>query len=192
MSTSARFYIQRLYHHLLPSYHPLIQHCPFSPSLLDPSLLPCPSIDNSLPEDTRLQFQHLLLEYDRVFNPDISSGYNGAAGPIQATVNIGPVQPLQRKGRVPQYSRNQLSELQAKFDELKQAKVFRRPEDIGITVEYLNPSFLVKKPSGGHRLVTAFDDVARYSKLQPSLMPDIDTTLCTITPWRYMIKTDLT
>ena len=98
----------------------------------------------------------------------------------------------QRKGRVPQYSRNQLVELQAKFDELEQAQVFRRPEDLGITVEYLNPSFLVKKPSGGHRLVTAFADVARYSKPQPSLMPDVDTTLRTIAPWRYMIKTDLT
>ena len=46
--------------------------------------------------------------------------------------------------RIPQYSRNQLVELQAMFDELEQAKVFRRPEDLGITVEYLNPSFLVK------------------------------------------------
>ena len=78
------------------------------------------------------------------------------------------------------------------FDELEQVNVFRRPEDLGITVEYLNPSFLVKKPSGGHRLVTAFADVARYSKPQPSLMPDVNTTLRTITPWRYLIKTDLT
>ena len=40
--------------------------------------------------------------------------------------------------------------------------------------------------------MTAFADVARYSKLQPSLMPDVNTTLRTITPWRYLIKTDLT
>ena len=33
-----------------------------------------------------------------------------------------------------------------------------------------------KKPSGGHRLVTAFADVAWYSKPQPSLMPDVNTT----------------
>ena len=78
------------------------------------------------------------------------------------------------------------------FDELEQAKVFRRPEDLGITVEYLNPSFLVKKPSGGYHLVTAFADVARYSKPQPSLMPDVNSTLRTIAPWRYLIKTDLT
>ena len=99
--------------------------------------------------------------------------------------------PLNEKA-VPPYSRNQLVELQAKFDELEQAEVFRRPEDLGITVEYLNPSFLVKKPSGGYRLVTAFADVARYSKPQPSLMPDVDSTLRTIAPWRYTIKTDLT
>ena len=157
---------------------------PFSSSVsIDP--------DNILSEDLCVKLRHLLQTYDRVFNPDIT-GYNGAAGPIQASVNIGPVQPPQRKGRVPQYSRNQLVELQAKFDELEQAEVFRRPEDLGITVEYLNPSFLVKKPSGGHRLVTAFADVVRYSKPQPSLMPDVDSTLRTIAPWRYMIKTDLT
>ena len=147
--------------------------------------------DKLIPDATRLEFQQLLQKYDRVFNPVIT-GYNGAAGPINATVNMGPVQPPKRKGRVPQYSRNNLVQLQARFDELEQPQVFRRPEDLGITVEYLNPSFLVKKPPGGHRLVTAFADVARYSKPQPSLMPDVDTTLRTIAPWRYMIQTDLT
>jgi len=90
-----------------------------------------------------------LQVHERVFDPDIT-GYSGAAGSIQASVNIGHVHPPQQKGRVPQYSRNQLVELQAKFEELQQAKVFRRPEDLGITVEYLKRSFLVKKPPGGH------------------------------------------
>ncbi|CAC5378809.1 unnamed protein product [Mytilus coruscus] len=67
---------------------------------------------------------------------------------------MGPVQSPQRKGRVPQYSRNQLVELQQKFNELEAFGVFKRPEDIG--VEYVNPSFLVKKPNGSFRLVTAF------------------------------------
>ena len=147
--------------------------------------------DNLLPDQSRLKFQQLLQEYDRIVDPQIT-GYNGAAGPVQATVNIGPVQPPQHKGHILQYSRNQLEELQAMFDELEQAKVFCHREDLGITVEYLNPSFLVKKPSGGYRLVTAFADVARYSKPQPSLMPDVNSTLRTIAPWRYLIKTDLT
>ena len=113
--------------------------------------------DNLLPDQSCFKFQQLLQEYDRVLDPKIT-GYNGAAGPIQATVNIGPVQPPQRKGRIPQYVCNQLVELHTMFDELEQAKVFCCPEDLGITIEYLNPFFLVKKPSGGHRLVTAFAD----------------------------------
>ena len=133
----------------------------------------------------------MLQTHDKVFNPAIV-GYNGIAGPVQASVNMGPVQPPQRKGRVLQYSRDKLVELQQKFDGFEQCQVFQRPEDMGVTVEYLNPSFLIKKPSGGFRLVTAFTDVGRYSKPQPSLMPDIDSTLCTIAPWKYIIEADFT
>ena len=146
--------------------------------------------DNLLPCEIRNQFLHSLLQYDRVFKPDLP-GYNGTVGPIQAHVNMGPVEPPQRKGHLPLYSRNQLTDLQSKFDEFEKAGVFKKPEDVGISVEYLNPSFLVKKPSGGHRLVTAFEDVGRYSKPQPSLMPDVDSTLRTIAPWKFLIKTDL-
>ena len=119
-------------------------------------------------------------------------GYNGAVGPFKAVVNMGPVQPPQRKGRLPLYSRDKLVDLQTKFDELEALGVFARPEDVDITVEYLNRSFLVKKPSGGFRLVTAFADVGRYSKPQPSLMPDVDSTLRKISQWRYIIASDLT
>ncbi len=105
---------------------------------------------------------------------------------------MGPVQPPQRKGRVPQYSRGQLEDLQAQFDALESLGVFRKPEDIDVDVEYVNPSFLVKKPNGGFRLVTAFADVGRYSKPQPSLMPNVDATLRLIAQWRYIVATDLT
>ncbi|KAJ8027709.1 hypothetical protein HOLleu_29738 [Holothuria leucospilota] len=70
--------------------------------------------------------------------------------------------------------------------------VFARPEDVGVNVEYVNPSFLVKKSNDSFRLVTAFTDVGRYSKPQPSLMPDVDSTLRKVSQWQYIIKTDLT
>ena len=100
--------------------------------------------DNLLPCEIRNQFLHSLRQYDPVFKPDLP-GYNGAVGPIQARVNMGPVEPPQRKGSLPLYSRNQLSELQSKFDEVEKAGVFKKPEDVGISVEYLNSSFLIKK-----------------------------------------------
>lgn len=114
---------------------------------------------------------------DTVFSP-LSHGYNGQAGLFQSPVNIGPVMPPQRYGRLFQYSRGQLELLfQAQFNELESMGVFQKPEDVGVTVEYLNPSFIVKEGSGGFRLVNAFSEVARYCKPQPSLMPEVYSTL---------------
>ena len=48
----------------------------------------------------------------------------------------------------------------------------------------------MKKQSGGYRLVTAFTDVERYSKPQPSVLPDVDSTLRPIAQWRHLIATD--
>ena len=147
--------------------------------------------DNILPTPMQNSFQSLLETYDDVFDPTIT-GYNGVAGPFKAVVNMGPVQPSQPKGRLPQCPHNKLVELQQKFDDLEAQGVFHRPEDIGITIEYLSPSFLVTKLTGGHRLFTTFADVGRYSKPQTSLLPDVDTNLRTIAQWRYIIVTDLT
>ena len=146
--------------------------------------------DGLLSSSEKAAFVSLLREFQLVFDSRIP-GYNGAAGPIEGVVNMGPVEPPQRKGRVPQYSRDQLDMLQTKFDELESQGVFRRPEDLKVVVEYLNPSFLVKKRNGGFRLVTAFTDVGRYSKPQPSLMPDVDSTLLKIACWKYIIVSDL-
>ena len=144
-----------------------------------------------LPPEVKTQFRSLLSDFDHVFDPNIK-GYNGAVGQFEAIVNMGPVQPPQRKGRIPQYGRDKLVELQQKFDELESIGIFKRPEEVGVVAEYLNPSFLVKKPNGGFRLVTAFADVGRYSKPQPSLMPDVNSTLRTIGRWKYIITSDLT
>ena len=58
-------------------------------------------------------------------------------------------------------------------------------------MEYLNPSFLVKKRNGGFRLVTAFTDVGRLNKPQPSLMPEVNSTIFKIACWKYIIVSDL-
>jgi len=125
-----------------------------------------------------------------VFRPTVSK-YNGASGKIEAVVNMGPVLPPQRKGRLPHYNRDTLQELQHKFDELESVGVFAKPEDVNVTVEYLNMSFLVRKPNGGSRLVTNFAEVGQYSKPQPSLMPNVDSVLRDIARWKYIIVTDL-
>ena len=138
------------------------------------------------------KFLTLVQDYDDVFVSKLQC-YNGSMDPFEATTNMGPVQPPQRKGRVPQYFRGKPFELLQKFDDLDNQGVFARPESLSITAESLNPSFLVKKkPSGSFRLVTAFADLGRCSKPQSSLMPDVDSTLFNIAQWKYLIKSDLT
>ena len=47
---------------------------------------------------------------------------------------MGPVEPPQWKGRLPQYARDKLVELQEKFDHLEQLGVFQRPEDFTLGI----------------------------------------------------------
>ena len=136
-----------------------------APPLLQPPASPSPprvilDPDGCLDQDIHHKFIALNLEFDDVFNPSISK-YNGASGKIEAVVNIGPTLPPQRKGRLPQYNRNTLEELQDKFDELEAARVFAKPEQVNVHEEYLNTSFLVKKPNGGSQLMTSFGEVAQ-------------------------------
>ena len=148
-------------------------------------------------ESYQTKFHTLTQTYNDVFDTKIR-GYNGSMDPFEATINMGaiqppsPIPPTKHKGRVSQCARNKVLELHRKFDKLENQGVFARPESCGITAEYLNPSFLVKKTCGGFRLVTAFAEVGRYSKPQPSLMPDVDSTLRSIARWKYLIMSDLT
>lgn len=159
------------------------KHCHYDAVKVNP--------DQILSLETQQHFQRALQAHDSLFDPHFS-GYNGKVGTFNMKINMGPTQPPQRKGRLPQYSKEKLHILQDKCNKLEALGVLRKSEEIDITVEYLNPSFLVSKPNGGHRLVTVFEDVGHYSKPQPSLMPDIDSTLRTISQWIYLIVTDLT
>ena len=136
-------------------------------------------------------FRDVLKEYDSVFNPRISL-YNGHSGPCSVDINMCTTKPSPRRGRLPLYSKGNMDELQLKFDELVEKGIFARPQDLGVQVEYVSPSFLVRKPSGGSRLVTDFTSLAPFIKVMPSTLPDVNSTLLKIGSWKYIIKSDLT
>ena len=165
-------------HHASPSTQPNIDLISINP--------------DKNPEFTRWvhEYSALHADYEHVFS-DQFPGYNGHAGKIQATVNVSNCLPPQRKGRIPLYNRDKLVDLQEEFDRLEKIGVFKRPEEVGIDIEYVNPTFLIKKPNGTYRLVTSFGEVGKHSKPAPSLMPNVESTLGQIGQWKHIIKTDL-
>ena len=167
------------------------------PKVLPPKLYSDPTCNISVdPAGTILSksevdaFRSMNQSYAEVFSEELGC-YNGASGPFQHIINMGPSLPPQRRGRAPLYNRSNLELLQDKFDELQRKGVFARPEDLNLAVQYVNPSFLVKKPKG-HRLVTVFSELGMYCKPQPSIMPNVDQILRQIAQWKIIVKTDLT
>ena len=145
---------------------------------------------SQLTQEEKKLFVELNLKYDEVFEPIIGR-YNDYDGKLRARVNLGKTSPPTRKLHVPQYDKNNLDLLQEKFDELEANGVFARPEDVNVIVEHVSPSFLVKKPSGGYRLVTAFNSLGQYCKTLPVTMSTVDTVLRQMGTWNCIITTDL-
>ena len=90
-----------------------------------------------------VKFKNLHTTHASVLGEDLP-GYNGKFGAMSAFVNICNCLTPQRRDRIPQYSRNLLSELQSKFDRLEAKGVSATPECVGTYAEYVHPSFLVK------------------------------------------------
>ena len=145
---------------------------------------------NILSKSEKSKFDVVHKKYESVFSSGIGC-YNGHAGKFSHVINLGEKLPPQRKGRIPIYNRGDMEKLQEKFDELLDAGVLARAEDVGVPVEYVHPSFLVKKSSGGYRLVTSFGEMAEYARPQPTGTSNVEHVLLQVGQWKYIIKADL-
>ena len=139
----------------------------------------------------RKDFAHLHRRYDNVFNSRIGA-YNDASGHIRAFINMGPTEPPPQKARLPSYNTEKMRLLQQKMDELEDLGILARPEDVNVAIEHISPSFLVRKPDGSHRLVTAFNNIGAYAKHIPSKPTSTEEVLRFLAGFRYIIKTDMT
>ena len=147
--------------------------------------------DNLLNSDIKECFVSLNKSFDSVFDPRFGA-YNNQSGRIRAKLNLGQVIPPSRKPKLPQYSHSQMQLLQDEADKLESLGVLAKPEDVGVDVQFASPSFLVKKPDGSFRFVTAFNELCQYTKVLPVVSQKCDDVLRRLSSWRYLIKTDLT
>ena len=147
--------------------------------------------DNQLNPSEKQQFINLHKGYDCVFNPNFGA-YNDFSGKICANISINPVIPPPRKGKLPFYNQSNLRLLQEEADKLEALGVLAKPEDFGVDVKFALPSFLVKKPSGSYRFVTAFNELGQYARILPTVSNSCDDILRKLSSWKYIIKSDLT
>ena len=147
--------------------------------------------DNMLTKEERHKFSDIHKRYDAQFTSEFGA-YNDHSGYIRTSLHMGPVEPPQCKGKLPFYNTSNMQQLQIEADKLEELGVLRKPEDMGITVKYVSPSFLKKKPDGGYRFVTAFNNLGQYTRILPTVTPTTDDILRKISQFEYLIKTDFT
>ena len=143
-----------------------------------------------LTEEEKSSFIDLHKAYDRIFREDISV-YNGYSGNVKAYIDMGPVPPPPNKPKMPLYKQSDQQSLQGEFDKLEKGGIVAKPEDIGVKVRHASPSFLVKKPDGSFRLVTAFNQLGQYVRYPPSSSITCDEVLRRLAAYKYIIKTDM-
>ena len=139
-------------------------------------------------EKTTLKNIH--AKHSAVFSEGIGC-YNNYFGKFEHIINMSPNLPPQRRGRVPDYCRNDKERLQKVFDRLLKENVISRAEDVRQPVEHVHPSFIVKKASGGDRLVTSFGEMAEYARPQPTVNCNIEHALHQIGQYENIIITDM-
>ena len=147
--------------------------------------------DGQLTVKDRQAFEAINNRYDSVFSTTFGL-YNDNSGPLRAHVHIGPVEPPPMKGKLPLYSHNNMQQLQEEADKLEAQGVLAKPEDLGIQVKFVSPSFLVTKPNGEFRFVTAFNNLGMYTRILPTAGKSCDAVLRRLSSFQYIIKTDFT
>ena len=135
-------------------------------------------------------FNNIHKKRSSVFSPGIGC-YNNYSGKFEHVVNMSEHLPPKWKTRVPDYSNSDKEILQEKFEYLRKEGVLCRAEEVNQPVEYVHPSFLVKKPDGTHRMVTSFGEMAEYTKPQPTVNSNVEHALHQIGQFEEIIITDM-
>ena len=157
----------------------------------------------AIPVDAAAIIQAAHTTYATVFNKDLRTGYNGAFGQHVCRLNwAGDTRPAASQVRMVSYSHDLKQLHQAVCDELTHQGVLGIPQEAGINVQFVCPSFLRRKPKAkskpNHlltkddvRLVVNFSPVNDHLKNIPSVKTTPNDILVTIGRWKHIIIFDL-
>ena len=106
-------------------------------------------IGDSVPKKIRERLNSIHQYHEKVFDGDISEGYNGYSGDFQVNFNfLNDIPPPISYGCVPSYNKPEDDTLlQAMIDRLESLNVVAKANDLGVIPKFASPCMLVKKNS---------------------------------------------
>ena len=115
--------------------------------------------DNQLSSYWKGKFYELCKSFCDIITP-LPGRCNGAFGRVSTKINFTSTPPANLKTYLPKYSQEMMRTLGEKMDTLESWGVLRKPEELGIILEFVVPSMLTPKPEEDQfRLVTDFSSL---------------------------------
>jgi hypothetical protein len=162
-----------------------------------------PALAPDLPAQVLSALQEVHNKYQQVFNKDLTKGYNGNSGPHTCHLNwAGDTRPTADQVRMVSYSHDLKQLHQTVCDDLTRQQVLGIPQEHDITVQFVCPSFLRRKPRAkgkpNHlltkddvRLVVNFSPINNHLKNIPSVKTTPNDILIALGRWKHIIIFDL-
>ena len=149
------------------------------------------------------RLQEILIKHHRVFDGDISEGYNNASGEFDVDWNwLNDQKPPPGVSRQEIYTNEEMNKIkQDKIDWMEAHNICFKAHLLGVPVKYASLTMLVPKSSfkdhkgplhhGLFRFVNLFNQLNEYIALEPSQPESIESVLYDAGQWDYMISGDL-
>ena len=141
-------------------------------------------------------------EHSQEFNKDLTDGYNGYFGKRECQLNWSSKEmPIANKVRVANYDHNLKGLMQEMCDKLTEQGVLTIPQEQGVRVQAVCPSFLERKQRGKGkkhlltakdvRLIIKFNPVNEYIKNLPTPMVTTNNVFIKLKCWKHIVIFDL-
>ena len=156
-----------------------------------------------LTNNQQLQLDTLLHKHNKVFNQDLSGGYNHKSGPHFCKLKFANQErPSSKKAICVQYNSQMNTLLQKVCDELTDCNVLGVPQHENVDVQHIMPCFLRKKQKAKDkplnelttkdvRLVVNTCELSKFMKSLPAKINKPQDVYNKLAKWKYIIKTDM-
>ena len=144
-----------------------------------------------MPEEMRAKFHSVNERFKHIFT-STPGRYTGYYGDCDTSLQFTQPPVQTRKVAQANYDPEKKLKLAQKMDELIAAGILMRPEQVGVSAEFISPSLLVPKiEKDTWRLVTDFTHLNKFVKRCSSTSPSIGEAKADLSRKKYFAEVDL-